>query len=93
MKQGDLHARTVPDIRRGSYWASFLLPVQPEKHPIDVNTVTGQVLVGNIFLTNALVSLYRNFSGTVIITSDAGWTNINDANYTGAAIATGNTVR
>jgi hypothetical protein len=51
----------------------------------------GHTLVYNRFLTNTMQYLYHDFSGNDI--GGAGWTNINDTNYTLAAYAYTNTAQ
>lgn len=54
--------------------------------------LVGHNIVNNIFISNTMQYLYYNIGGGTI-TPTSTWTNINDTNYTGAAMAYGNTVR
>jgi hypothetical protein len=53
----------------------------------------GHTVLGNIFITNRLKFLYYDFNGSHIVTNNASWANINNTNYSGAAIAGGNSVQ
>lgn len=60
----------------------------PEFAIYETANPTNQVLIDNTFITNRLGYLYDDYYGTNIPV--ANWTNINNTNYTGARIASGN---